>query len=1156
MQTNMEALTDRQEQRMSRHRLLKRRPGAVFLVVLVVSVFMACSSAEANFEQVAQFGAGVMSQRVAGVAVNETSGDVYVADGGGSGGADRVERFDPEGNLIEAWGWGVSDGSAEFQRCTSSCLPGVAGEGAGQFIDPVGIAIDQQSGSVYVLDRERQNGVVQIFDEDGSLQPGAFGERGSADASQIGSFPEGFAVGRLQVMGIDGSGDIYVVENGATFGPRVLEFSDSGSGYEFTRSLGQGILAAPLSLAVDATGGVYVDEEERVLKFEPSGQKAWSTEGQGLEALTVDPASGESFAYSYVREKILQLDAGGAVINEFPASASLQEETWGLAFDPTGEREGRPAGILYATNQLAEAGFIFAQPPAVPPTIESESAANVGEVSSEIRAQIDPNGYATTYFFEYGSSGPCPSACMRIPAGDSSLGAGTGARAASAALSALQPGTTYHYRVLAQNVGGPSVGADDTFTTYPAGSPFLPDDRGYEMVSPVDKHGGEVYPPDYLAGSCRRCLPGENSVYMPMQPAPDGDQVAFEGQPFSPDGASEANEYLAGRGSGGWSTEGLSSPLQGGPISGFEAFSPDLSRGVIYQEPQPSLSPLAPAGYANLFLWASGEEPRPLVTARPTNRAPGDEFQIALAGANSGDAADGPATHIAFEANDALTGVAPDAPAAIDFGAAEKNLYEWSAGGLGLINVLPGDSTTAPGAVGSGHILAVRTGENANYSHAVSADGSRVFWTDTESGELFVREDGTRTVQIPDLGRCLGSIPVEERVCFLTASTDGSKVLLTDGHLYSLDGVAPLDTDLTGGAGGFEGILGASDDLSHVYFADSAALTPPTQINANGEAAETGADNVYSWQEGSVVFVARLLSVDNQEGIGGSKGAWHVSPSDRLAQVTADGRFLAFQSFGELTGQSNSVEGTPECGAGTSSCSNVFEYDSATGVLSCASCSPTGQRPVGPSALSLIASQTGGFPQPHNLAAGGRLFFNSQNVLSSDDTNGRIQDVYEWEPAGLGSCTRAGGCVSLISTGHSKNDSQFVNATPDGEDAFFVTRERLLPQDTDDLLDLYDARVGGGFATAGEPSPCSGEACKGSISAPPATSGTGSSSFSGPGNQKEGQRCRKGFVRKHGRCQKKHAKTKHAKHHKKKKAKSHGSPASKHRDATSSGVGR
>ena len=194
------------------------------------------------------------------------------------------------------------------------------------------------------------------------------------------------------------------------------------------------------------------------------------------------------------------------------------------------------------------------------------------------------------------------------------------------------------------------------------------------------------------------------------------------------------------------------------------------------------------------------------------------------------------------------------------------------------------------------------------------------------------------------------------------------------------------------------------------------------------------------------------------------------------------------------------------------------------GSLTCVSCNPTGERPLGYSNLSLIdfGSRATFLPQPNNLTAEGqgRLFFESQDTLSNHDNNGHIQDVYEWEQDGVGSCPQVEGCVSLISSGHSGNDSQFLNATPSGDDVFIVTRERLLPRrDKDDYLDLYDARVGGGIPESVE-APCEGEACKEPLASQPAEHAPTSSSFVGPGNSSPP--CRAGFVKRGAKCVKKH----------------------------------
>ena len=54
------------------------------------------------------------------VAVDESSGDIYVADTGNH----RIVKFDPSGHFLAAWGWGVSDGHAASEVCTLNCQAG------------------------------------------------------------------------------------------------------------------------------------------------------------------------------------------------------------------------------------------------------------------------------------------------------------------------------------------------------------------------------------------------------------------------------------------------------------------------------------------------------------------------------------------------------------------------------------------------------------------------------------------------------------------------------------------------------------------------------------------------------------------------------------------------------------------------------------------------------------------------------------------------------------------------------------------------------------------------------------------------------------------------------------------------------------------------
>ena len=80
------------------------------------------------------------------------------------------------------------------------------------------------------------------------------------------------------------------------------------------------------------------------------------------------------------------------------------------------------------------------------------------------------------------------------------------------------------------------------------------------------------------------------------------------------------------------------------------------------------------------------------------------------------------------------------------------------------------------------------------------------------------------------------------------------------------------------------------------------------------------------------------------------------------------------------------------------------------------------------------------------------------------DINKGKEDVYEYEPMGVGSCEAAnteGGCVALITSGESDRESTFLDASESGNDVFFLTSAKLVPQATESGYDIYDARVCG-----------------------------------------------------------------------------------------------
>jgi hypothetical protein len=301
-----------------------------------------------------------------------------------------------------------------------------------------------------------------------------------------------------------------------------------------------------------------------------------------------------------------------------------------------------------------------------------------------------------------------------------------------------------------------------------------------------------------------------------------------------------------------------------------------------------------------------------------------------------------------------------------------------------------------------------------------------------------------------------------------------------------------------------QGLLGISEDGSVAYFASKAVLTGGA-TNSFGSSAQPGEANLYLWKAGTGLRFIGTLGADDL-------GDWSTALTEQTARVSPDGDYLTFMSRRSLTGYDNHVEGDVKCEEESRHespdlCSEVYLYSATTNEVSCVSCNPSGARPTGRSALPTWSSA---FQQPRYLSDdGSRVFFESYDSLTPADTNGRL-DVYEFERPGSGSCTvataspslEADGCVYLLSSGKSSDDSHLLDASADGTNVFISTRSQLVGWDKDERFDIYDSRVGGGFPEPSpSPLPCEGEVCKGPGQGAPSGARPGTVNFVGAGNQ-------------------------------------------------------
>jgi len=807
-------------------------------------------------------------------------------------------------------------------------------------------------------------------------------------------------------------------------------------------------------------------------------------------------------------------------------------------------------------------------PPLKPPTVARQFAGSIETDSAVVKAGINPHFWSDTSFYvEYGigrcSEGGCT---LRQPVGDQLLTDEVVDRTIitkGIALPDLDPGTEYHFRFVAESSGGgPTVGSEGSFTTFPLPTPMLscpndtfrtgpgallPDCRAYEMVSPVVKDGGEIF--TLFNSLNERASLNQSSL--------SGDTVTYSSyRAFGdPQGGPATQQYLAKREKAGWATRAIS-PARGIPHQGpgqtvesqFRAFSDDLCEAWLVHDTDPPLAPEAPEDFPNLYKTNLCDEEDAYETL--TTAAPSGQLQKTYRVNVQGFSADG--THTVFRASGKLT----------ENAAANTNYqcYEQSGGQLQLVSVLPSGQPN-PTECSIGTAYSAESPHTAQLHNATSEDGSRIYWTAggtpaVEQGRIYLRLNGKNpTLAVSQAGEALSGTPAGSN--YWTASPDGGVAIFSTGLLNTGKAdayeyrLADRSTHLI--AHKVRGYLGSSENASVIYLASEEVLSG---VNGEGDSPVAGEANLYRYDanDEAFSFIATLSSVDARAAGGFFPSPLATSVGRHTARVSEDGLVAVFMSTAPLTGFDNTDanSGKPDA--------EVFRYDAEAnggqGGLTCVSCNSTGVAPSGREltlanglvsldiwAAAQISPWEAQLAAPRVLLQGGeRVLFESYEPLVAPDTNGK-QDVYQWSAPGVGSCSEESGdfsasnegCISLISSGTSTRDSEFVDASADGRDIFFTTASSLVAQDPG-LIDLYDARESGGFP---EPlptkEPCRNESCQSQNPAP---------SDASPASQKQGQgnptfktprshSCPKGkaYSKKKRHCVRKHSK------HKQRKAK-------------------
>lgn len=1039
-----------------------------------------------------------------------SEGDVYVGDTTNN----TVTKFDAGGNFIstndgsssgssfgplagiavdasgDLWAYDTNAEMREFGQDGSFVTKWNSGFG----VTPAGIAVDS-SQHLYIV---RGSPVVEKLTSTG-------GDIGQISGQEFTGPTTGLAVDQE-------TGEAFVDDGGETIRAYSGSCDPSTGSCENVDSFGAGELNAASGAAVDDTSGrVYISDPDSVKIFDRGTPPDVSTGTASAPSATSATLSGTvgpnglaltdcHFEYvsdaAFLATGFTDLSSGGTAPCS-PGAGSITPDLEGhtvtatvTGLDPTVVYHFR----LVAANADATKNGAAALIPGVP-LVETTGSPTRTATTARLDSRLDPRGAATSYYFEYGDQGPCDSnTCTSTPM--QVAGSGETYELVSQQITGLKAGTTYHYRLVAENgvPNGNAYGQDATITTRSSDAPLThghfpgpPDsDRAWEQVNAPDTGGSQV-----------------NRV---MKISDNGERVVY-----AIDGGSPGSQYGGGLGghnyqyaertAGGWLNNSLypkrsqapgnawSQPLGRGDLSELYDFNSDVTKtGPV------EIWRMMPGDPAQLVLSVPYEQYRGFLETS----ADGSRVVSVLKGS--------------FD---------PAHPVGPEY----ENLYDVTTGVPRMIGLLP-DGSVPSCSVQASSMLLVPGEASTRPENWITPDGRYAFFGahpgSNCSGEpgLYVRDliDST-TIQIAGSASFIrytdGAAYFATRESLVAGYSGGSDVyryVIDDGDIECLTCSTAAAGEVTYYGQEAPHAIAVSDDGSRIYFISNHRLLQGAATNG-----------IYRLDvpNRALAYVAP----------GGSQtNAGDYSPFGNA--INPDGSVFIFQSENPAL---SAISGAQNDGL-----LQDYRYDDSDRSLVCASCPPDGSAPRG-----RVERGLGGDSHDPNGGAvddKGDFFFVTPTPLVSADQNTAPtgqnpnvgDDVYEWRD----------GQLLLVTDGQTPSIGgvapEIVGAAPSGRDVFFTQAAQLTPDAIDAQRRLYDARIGGGFEFPQPPPPCSLEACQGTASPPPNDGTPASLSFSGPGNQanqassskqcnggqcaaksQRKKRCAKGRVLQHGKCLKK-----------------------------------
>jgi hypothetical protein len=465
------------------------------------------------------------------------------------------------------------------------------------------------------------------------------------------------------------------------------------------------------------------------------------------------------------------------------------------------------------TSRVENSGEAVAVHTALGPPVVETGAASSDEDSAELNGTITTLGGQTTYHFEYG---PTTDYGNSAPAGTEAIAGNLRTpRTFTKEVKGLQPGTTYHYRLVATNAAGTTAGADRTFTTL--GLDETAPQRGYEQVTSPDKKG--------LA------LNGGWGV----QVSPDGGAIEYSASAPAADApsAAQASRYIARRGATDWvGQQPLDPPLIPTPDilnQATHALSDDFKHAMVVTPV--ALTPDAiqgtAEGPANIYVTDIATGAYHLVGTATQNGS-----YLGMDGTKRSDVFIGGARDFSWIVFISRYPLLPDAP--------QVAMYKWSAAdGLSIVSLLP------DGSIPTENTWTQTSELTAN--RLVSDDGGKVAFTLRNGAhEGVYRRSGDQTVAISKSplsgdavrpGIATGMSRDGRYVVFISKSklTDDAADLTAQApmNVYRYD-AQTAELELLGQSDGTDDgstdLIAMSDDGGTVYF-----NRPRDAVDGNGE---------------------------------------------------------------------------------------------------------------------------------------------------------------------------------------------------------------------------------------------------------------------------------------------------------------------------------